>query len=83
MEWDAAEAHFRHAVDFNRRLQALPWEAQAQHQYARMLQQRGHSGDHGRAIELMTEALRIAKALGMEGLAQEIEARGDFIGSNI
>ena len=83
MEWDVAEAHFQHAIEFNSRLQALPWLALTKHQYARMLQQRGNSGDHERAIELRAEALEVAKAMGMQWLGHEIEAQGKFNGLSI
>jgi tetratricopeptide (TPR) repeat protein len=82
-EWDIAEGHFQHAVELNSRLQALPWVALTKHQFARMLQQRGNSGDQERAIRLLSEALEVTKALGMEWLGLEIEARGDFMGRNI
>jgi tetratricopeptide (TPR) repeat protein len=73
MQWDRAEAHFQHAIEFNTRLQALPWLAVTKYQYSRMLLARG-DGDVGkRARALLAEALDTARSLGMQGLEQEIE----------
>ncbi|MDX1379886.1 MAG: hypothetical protein R3233_02140, partial [Xanthomonadales bacterium] len=73
-DWDAAERHFRHAVEFNERVQALPWLAQTRFQYAAMLLARGGPDDRTRADALLAEALEAARALGMASLARNVEA---------
>jgi len=73
-QWDTAEQHFQHAIEFNTRLKALPWLACSRHQYARMLLARGGRGDAERAGALMTDALAMARLLDMRRLVEKIEA---------
>lgn len=70
--WDQAEAHFEHAMDFNRKLNARPWLAHTQYQHARMLLQRGLDQDAARADRLFDAAKETARTLGMRGLAEKI-----------
>jgi len=72
-EWDKAQQHFDHALEFNERLKALPWLANTRHQYARLLLVRGHNGDVERAEALLTDALALARLLNMDGLVQKIQ----------
>jgi tetratricopeptide (TPR) repeat protein len=72
-EWDEAERQFRHALDFNERLRALPWLALTRFQYAAMLIERGRGEDQTRIDALMTAAMDSARALGMRGLERAAE----------
>ncbi len=75
--WQEAEEHFRHAIEFNARLQALPWLAHSKQQYAAMLLLRGKADDRDQANALLAEALEIAQRLGMQNLAAKIEGKGE------
>jgi len=71
-DWTAAEAHFAVALTCNRRLNARPWVARTQYDWATMLCARTQPGDAGRARALLDEALATADALGMRPLLQRI-----------
>jgi predicted ATPase/class 3 adenylate cyclase len=78
---DDAARHFEAAIDFDRRLGALPLLARVQVDYARMLLERAAPGDRERALRLANEALEAAHALGMQlvterALATKLEAQG-------
>ena len=66
--WDEAEQHFEDALAMNARMEAYPWLARAQHQYARMLLDR--PGDRDRAVSLLEAALATARELGMNTLEE-------------
>ena len=68
--WDEAAAHFEDAIAMNARIGARPLLAHTQHDYARMLLQRGQPGDRERARELVAEAIATYRELGMEGWAR-------------
>ena len=70
--WDEAERHFEDALAMNTRMEAPPWLAHTQHQYAAMLLLRNRPGDRERAVELLHNALAAARQLGMEGLAERV-----------
>jgi class 3 adenylate cyclase/tetratricopeptide (TPR) repeat protein len=70
--WNLAEAHFEHAVDFNARMQAHPWLAHTQYQYATMLLSRDQVGDREKATSLIKDALATARELGMRALEERI-----------
>lgn len=72
--WDDAEAHFKHALDLNERMDAKPWVAHTQFQYAEMLLRRGKREDAIRANGLIDEALDMARQLGMHGLLSRIKS---------
>jgi predicted ATPase len=70
--WEAAEAHFEHAIELNTRLTALPWLAHTQDQYAEMLLRRNRGGDETRARALQAAALKTAGSLGMAALERNL-----------
>jgi len=70
--WDQAEQHFQDALAMNSAMNAHPWLAHTQYQYARMLLSRDHPGDSEKAEALITEALSTARELGMLALEQRI-----------
>jgi tetratricopeptide (TPR) repeat protein len=69
-----AQARFEQALRFDARMGARPFVARTQHQYARMLLARDGPGDREKALTLLTQALDIAKELGMERLVGRAEA---------
>ena len=72
--WDDAERHFEGALAMNRRMEAPPWVAHTQHQYAGMLLRRNRSGDRERALELLHAAFATAHGLGMSTLNERVSA---------
>jgi tetratricopeptide (TPR) repeat protein len=72
--WDEAERHFEDALAMNARMEAWPWLAHTQHQYATMLLARGQVGDGEKARELLKTALATARELGMRALEERITA---------
>jgi hypothetical protein len=72
--WDEAERHFEDAIARNGRMRAHPQVAFAQHEWGVMLMRRDRRGDRGHARELFALALTTARALGMTGLRERIEA---------
>jgi len=72
-QWEKAQAHFEHALEFNERLKALPWLANTRQQYASMLLARRDPGDTDRADALLTDALALARLLNMSGLVEKIQ----------
>ncbi len=79
--WDDAQRHFDDALAFNQQMNASPWVAHTQYQYAKMLVARDAPGDKARALGLLQAALETAEALGMakiieRGLALKLEAQG-------
>jgi class 3 adenylate cyclase len=72
--WDDAARHFEDALAMNARMDARPWLAHTQEQYATMLLARRQSGDRDRAAELLDAALATARELGMRALEGRIPA---------
>ncbi|MBI4639765.1 MAG: hypothetical protein HY731_03675, partial [Candidatus Tectomicrobia bacterium] len=72
--WEAAEKHFKDALEMNARIGAKPYLAHAQQEYAEMLLARGQPEDRARAISLLDEALVIAHELGMKSLVEKVES---------
>ena len=70
-DWPTAERHFEEALRASAGMEARPWTAHIQLEYASMLLARGHRGDRERATPLLEEALDIARELGM----RPVEAR--------
>jgi hypothetical protein len=74
--WDEADAHFRHAIDLNTRLGAVPWLAHTRFYYAVMLLHRSRQGDAARARQYLKDANTEATALGMTSLLSRIQSVG-------
>jgi tetratricopeptide (TPR) repeat protein len=75
--WREAERHFESALEMNERMGARPWLAWTQHDYGRMLHERGRRGDVERAAHLLDQALRTAQELEMTALEARILALPD------
>ena len=60
--WDAACAHFEHALEVNARMGARPWVARTQYDYGAMLIAHG---DRERGQDLVRDALGTYRELGM------------------
>ena len=63
--WRDAERHFEDALEMNARMDALPWLARTQQDYAQMLRARGGSRDAERADELSDAALALYREMGL------------------
>jgi class 3 adenylate cyclase/tetratricopeptide (TPR) repeat protein len=72
--WDDAIRHFEDALTMNARMEAWPWLAHTQFQYAKMLLVRRHSIDRERAFALLDAALATARRLGMRALEERASA---------
>ncbi len=72
--WDDAETHFKHALELNGAMVAMPAVAYTQYHYARMFLRRGKREDALQASELIDEAMANAQQLGMQGLLSRIKA---------
>jgi len=72
-QWDAAIAHFEAAIETNARVGARPYLARSQHEYARMLIERGESDDREKARTLLTEATATYRELGMPTFLENAE----------
>jgi tetratricopeptide (TPR) repeat protein len=72
--FEDAERHFETALEIEQRMRARPWLAHAQHDMARMLVARNGPGDQERASDLVAEAVRTYRQLGMEAWAGRAEA---------
>jgi DNA-binding SARP family transcriptional activator len=72
--WDEADQHFRTAMQINSQMQALPWLAHTQADYAGMLLARAHPADRQKAATLLDEALSTAAQLGMHFLTAKARA---------
>lgn len=70
-DFDVAEGHYRSALELEFRIGALPYVARTRYWYARMLVERGGSGDREESVELLDACLRTAKELGMATLQQQ------------
>jgi tetratricopeptide (TPR) repeat protein len=70
--WDDATRHFEDALVMNARMEAWPWLAHTQSQYATMLLSKDLSGDRDRALALLDSALATARRLGMHGLEERV-----------
>ena len=78
---DEAEAYFQKALAFNGRVNARPYIALTLVDYAQMLVGRGSQRDLSRATEFIALAREIADAVGMNALAQRIDALARGIGT--
>jgi tetratricopeptide (TPR) repeat protein len=68
---DAAERHFRQAIELDKSMQAWPWLAHSRCEYAAMLLERNRAGDCERAWPMLDEARRSAGRMGMADLAEK------------
>ena len=73
-DWDRAESHFESALELNRRMGAVTWEAHTAHEYGRMLLARGHAEDAERAASLLAAAGELADRIGMRSLQDRVAA---------
>jgi uncharacterized protein HemY len=73
--WDEAEQHFEDALAMNARMEAWPWLAHTQYQYATILLSRDQPGDDEKARELLQSALLTARELGIRALEERITAQ--------
>jgi hypothetical protein len=73
--WNEAAQHFEDALAMNTRMQARPWLAHTQHQYAGLLLARDQPGDRDRAAGLLNAAQATAHELGMHALEERLTAR--------
>jgi len=69
--WEEAAAHFHEALRINAEMEAAPWLAHTQFDYAKMLLARRAAGDEERAISLLEQALQTCRRLGMTFLAEK------------
>ena len=72
-DWDKAEAHLSFALDLNRRMNAVPWIAHTMFQQSRLLMGRGRRGDVEPAMQLLDEAVALARPCKMNGLLSRIK----------
>jgi tetratricopeptide (TPR) repeat protein len=63
--WHQAERHFEDALTANARMDARPWVARTQFDYARALRRRGAAGDSERAADLFDTAQKTYAELGL------------------
>jgi class 3 adenylate cyclase/tetratricopeptide (TPR) repeat protein len=70
--WDRAERHFEAALAMNEAMDARPWLAHTQYQYAAMLLSRDQPQDSDKAAVLLKNALVTARELGMGALERRI-----------
>jgi class 3 adenylate cyclase len=70
--WEEAARHFEDALAMNARMEARPWLAHTQHQYATMLLARDQPGDREKARDLLKAALLTARELGMRALEERL-----------
>jgi DNA-binding CsgD family transcriptional regulator len=71
---DQAMVHFEDALAFCRQAGCRPEQAWTCYDYAEALLQRGHLGDHARAMSLLDESRAIAQELSMCPLAERAAA---------
>lgn len=76
--WEQAQAHFEDALAMNARMQARPWLAHTQYQYATMLLARGQQRDQAQAAALLSAARQTSQALGMHALTARLDALPDI-----
>jgi class 3 adenylate cyclase/tetratricopeptide (TPR) repeat protein len=73
-DWAGTEEHFEAALEMDERLQAWPWLAHTQHEFAAALLARGAPGDRVRADRLLVAAAETAQRLSMTSLQQKIRS---------
>jgi hypothetical protein len=73
-DWASVEEHFEAALAMDERLEAWPWLAHTQHEFAVALLARGARGDRLTADSLLATAVKTAQRLGMISLQQQIRS---------
>jgi hypothetical protein len=74
-DWPSAEEHFAAALAMDERLEAWPWLAHTQYEFAAALLARGVPGCRVRADSLLAAAAETAQRLGMTSLQQKIRSQ--------
>ena len=64
--WTEGERHFEAALELNDRIGARPWLAHSQLDYAEMLLARDPDADRDKAGQLLSQAMRTYRELGMD-----------------
>jgi tetratricopeptide (TPR) repeat protein len=78
-DWETAEWHFHGALALDARMEAWPWLAHSQYEFAAMLLERGCPADRERADHLLGDSARAAQKLGMTYLGEKItDLRGCY-----
>jgi hypothetical protein len=72
--WELAERHIKEAIDLDERMQAWPWLAHSQVDYATILLKKGQEKDRLRAQVVFDEAVKAAQNMGMGYLMKQAEA---------
>jgi tetratricopeptide (TPR) repeat protein len=67
--WEKAALHFEDALATNASMGVRPWVALTQEDYARMLMERDLPGDSEKARDLLAQAVKTYKDVGMKGYA--------------
>ncbi|HEY6683456.1 MAG TPA: hypothetical protein VI030_10800, partial [Propionibacteriaceae bacterium] len=80
--WEEAERHFSIAREVAAQMSNRLELADLYRLHARMLLQRGGTGDHERAAEMLQEALSAYRTFGMPGVAAEAERLQRLAGSS-
>jgi tetratricopeptide (TPR) repeat protein len=73
-DWPTAEEHFTAALVIDEQLEAWPWLAHTQYEFAAALLARGAPGSRVRADSLLAAAAETAQRLGMTALQQKIRS---------
>jgi transcriptional regulator with XRE-family HTH domain/tetratricopeptide (TPR) repeat protein len=73
-KWELAERHIKEAMDLDKHMQAWPWLAHSQAEYATILLEKGQKEDRAQAQAVFDEALKAAQRMGMGYLMKKIEA---------
>jgi class 3 adenylate cyclase len=81
-KFEAAEEHFRDALNVTAQSGARPWYARAKYHHARMLVNRGEQGDRETALDLAESALTSAKSLSMFALEKKVKELTSRLGSD-
>jgi tetratricopeptide (TPR) repeat protein len=80
--WEDAERHFVDALERNTRMDARPWVAYTQYEYAQMLLARNQSDDSEKAHALLDLAFATARELEMINLQSKIQRLQSTVKSN-
>jgi tetratricopeptide (TPR) repeat protein len=70
--FEEAASHFKRAIEFNERIGARPWLAEAQYEFARMLLTENSLRDERRAFALLDSARKIAASIRSVRLLSKI-----------
>jgi tetratricopeptide (TPR) repeat protein len=74
-DWDAAETHFRNALDLAETLPHRVDQARVRYWFARALLDRHGPGDRDRAQQMLTEARALSEAMSLHGRTEWIDAQ--------